>query len=361
MKIAFLTNDLKGHDGWSRYTLDLVEELKNRGHEIIILCSEISDKGFEEFPILGNHRDYLSHPLKSLWRAYSRSKQIGIKLEEFKPDVVHITVEPFGLFLLFLGAKSYKTVITVHGTFSVIPNLYSGRIAGSISRFLWGIVYSRITNIISVSDFTKAYLLRSFPGLEKKISVITNGIKIDESKKEPIPVKAGDKTKRILFIGGIKRRKGLLEALESLKYYKERYSRDFVYDIIGKYSKGHGYYTLLSEKIKEYGLEGNIFFRGEVSDGEKEKYLQEADLFLMLPINNGIEFEGFGLVYLEANAWGIPCIGSNDSGAREAILDGVTGYSVNPSDIAGIAGKIDLVLNKTSIDRRNCSKHGGKK
>jgi len=74
----------------------------------------------------------------------------------------------------------------------------------------------------------------------------------------------------------------------------------------------------------------------------------------MLPINNGKEFEGFGLVYLEANTKGVPCIGSKNCGAQEAILDTKTGYVIDPFDPKEAAQKMDLILNQNSINKEDC-------
>ena len=75
----------------------------------------------------------------------------------------------------------------------------------------------------------------------------------------------------------------------------------------------------------------------------------------MLSINDGKAFEGFGLVFLEANAKGMPCIGSINCGAKEAILNGKTGYIVDPYNFKVIAQKMDLILNKNAIKPQDCT------
>ena len=83
-------------------------------------------------------------------------------------------------------------------------------------------------------------------------------------------------------------------------------------------------------------------------------YYFNADLFLMPSLNINYNFEGFGLVFLEAAAYGVSSIGSIDSGCGEAIQNGQTGYLVNPFDFGDIARKMDLILNQDSIDKENC-------
>ena len=75
---------------------------------------------------------------------------------------------------------------------------------------------------------------------------------------------------------------------------------------------------------------------------------------MMLSLNINNNFEGFGLVFLETNTKGVPCIGAKNSGCQEAILDGKTGYLVDPFDFKEVAQKMDLILNKNTIEAENC-------
>jgi len=49
------------------------------------------------------------------------------------------------------------------------------------------------------------------------------------------------------------------------------------------------------------------------------------------------EVEGFGIVFLEAGACGKAAIGTLSGGIPEAVIDGVTGILVNPSDVNGVS------------------------
>jgi phosphatidylinositol alpha-1,6-mannosyltransferase len=58
--------------------------------------------------------------------------------------------------------------------------------------------------------------------------------------------------------------------------------------------------------------------------------------------------EGFGLVYLEAMAAGVPCLGSVHDAASEIIVDGQTGWLVDQSDTTGIADRVVQMLSHES-------------
>jgi phosphatidylinositol alpha-1,6-mannosyltransferase len=61
--------------------------------------------------------------------------------------------------------------------------------------------------------------------------------------------------------------------------------------------------------------------------------------------------EGFGLVYLEAMAHGLPCVGSDEDAAREIIVDGETGYLVKQSDQAALRDRLIGLLTDATLRR----------
>lgn len=83
----------------------------------------------------------------------------------------------------------------------------------------------------------------------------------------------------------------------------------------------------LKEKVRRAELSDRVKFTGMISDAEKADYLRLADAFVMP--GRG---EGFGVVYLEAMACGVPVLGSVLDGSREALGDGAFGVVVDPSD-----------------------------
>ena len=93
---------------------------------------------------------------------------------------------------------------------------------------------------------------------------------------------------------------------------------------------------------------------GPLSDAELAKAYKEADLLLVPSQTTETSFEGFGLVYIEANAYGVPCIGPERSGAAEAIEDGKSGYTVSAHDPALIAKRMHWILNEEKISAASC-------
>jgi len=98
---------------------------------------------------------------------------------------------------------------------------------------------------------------------------------------------------------------------------------------------------------RELGLGDAVQFAGDVEDAWLPAYYRSCDLFVMpsrVRLDDPCEGEGFGIVYLEAAAFGKPAIAGRGGGSAEAVLDGVTGVLVNPSDPEAIAqAALDLL------------------
>lgn len=90
-----------------------------------------------------------------------------------------------------------------------------------------------------------------------------------------------------------------------------------------------------------------VEFVGRVDHEMLPKLYGSADVFSMMCRNRwgGLEQEGFGIVFVEAAACGVPQVAGDSGGAAEAVLDGVTGYVMDdPRDAAGLAARIDAIL-----------------
>ncbi len=102
----------------------------------------------------------------------------------------------------------------------------------------------------------------------------------------------------------------------------------------------------LENAIRAYGVGDAVELRGRVSDEERDQWLDRASVFCMpsrVPAA-GLGGEGFGIVYMEAAAHGIPTIGGNVAGARDAVDDGVTGLLVDPTDHLALAEAATALL-----------------
>jgi len=102
----------------------------------------------------------------------------------------------------------------------------------------------------------------------------------------------------------------------------------------------------LESRAAEQGLAGAVSFLGALPDRERDAWFDRAHVFAMpsrLPAG-GVGGEGFGIVYLEAAAHGLPVVAGNIGGARDAVVHGKTGLLLDPSDHMAVAGGISRLL-----------------
>ncbi|NOY62543.1 MAG: glycosyltransferase family 4 protein [Gammaproteobacteria bacterium] len=83
----------------------------------------------------------------------------------------------------------------------------------------------------------------------------------------------------------------------------------------------------LLDKARELGIEGQIHFMGRVDEEDKFRLLRMSDIFA-----SSSQHEGFGLVFIEAMACGLPVVCYNEGGQTDFLQDNVTGYVVPLND-----------------------------
>lgn len=99
--------------------------------------------------------------------------------------------------------------------------------------------------------------------------------------------------------------------------------------------------TRLEAKAKVLGVSDRVIFTGYVPESEKVAHYRLADAFVM-PSHG----EGFGFVFLEAMACGVPVVASTLDGSREVVRFGMLGQMVNPADRTALIAAIDKALNE---------------
>lgn len=146
-------------------------------------------------------------------------------------------------------------------------------------------------------------------------------------------IQTGNKQLNFLFIGRLVYYKGcsvLIDAFARLKL-------DARLTIIGDG-------VLKEELIQQAEMQGvtkQVDFLGHVSDEKIRECMEEADVFVLPSVERS---EAFGLVQLEAMAYGKPVINTNlPSGVPEVSIHGVTGLTVEPGDAEGLAEAMNWV------------------
>ncbi len=197
---------------------------------------------------------------------------------------------------------------------------------------------------IAVSAYT-AGLLATAGAPPERVHVIANGTDIPD---DPAPQPVDRPT--ILTIARIEERyKGHDTMVRALALVLAKVP-DAQWVVIGDGSLRPG----LEQLARSYGVAGSIRFLGAVSDDQRNAWLARAHVLAMpsrLPAG-AFAGEGFGIVYLEAAAYGKPVVAGNVGGAVDAVVDGETGLLVDPLDPLAVAGAITTLLQDEVLARR---------
>ena len=107
----------------------------------------------------------------------------------------------------------------------------------------------------------------------------------------------------------------------------------------------------LEKLARELGLDDRVRFAGRIAIEELVREYQRADLFVLAPKASKWDVEGFGMVYLEACASGVPVLCSREEGFAEVVTDGKTGIVMQRSDSSSIAdGIVRFASSRDEID-----------
>jgi glycosyltransferase involved in cell wall biosynthesis len=138
-------------------------------------------------------------------------------------------------------------------------------------------------------------------------------------------------------VGDVKPRKGLHLSLAAFQQVQAAMP-GASYWIVGR-TGDERYAQHLAQIVERLGLK-NVRFLGAVSNEQLEQYYRQASIFVLAPEQQQDQFEGFGLVYLEAGAYGLPVVATRSGGVPDAVRDGETGLLADEGDASGVAQAI---------------------
>lgn len=313
MKIIFIAGDINRIGGIEKYNRDFLSALKETG----LMASLVERR---EGGILAK----FSFAFRFIWQFVKE-----------RPDVVfcgHLNFSPMCLIL----KKCFGTPYTLA--------LY-GIEAIEIKGFLKRNAVHEAEQIITISEYTKGLILNQFPEVDVRIfmlpSAVDGSLFFIKEKNGGLIEKLGLTGRpTILSLARLStpEHKGQDRVLKALPLVLEKVP-DAIYLIVGS-----GKDDRVNAVLNEYPeLKKNVVFAGPATDKERVDYYTLGDVYV-LPS----KLEGFGIVFIESLACGIPVIASDAYGCREGLLDGELGLLVPPDDLRAIADAIVAVLTKTA-------------
>lgn len=262
------------------------------------------------------------------------------KLKNYQPDVVLCSrLMPLTPIILFVANLfDYRVVVQVHGT------ELRHRYKEGWRKVLLREMYNSTDQIWANSKYT-AQLLEDYGCDKDRIEVIYPFITRDAQKlAQNINGREQNNHFIIMTAAALYPRKGIDLVMRALANLKDL---DWVYKIAGEpyNSQYNGMYERLADKLN---ITDRVTFLGQLDRATLWKEMAHADLFAMPSRGLEDDIESFGIVFIEAQQFGVPCIGSDVGGIKEAIGGG--GIIIEDEDIDALTQSIKQLI--TDADKR---------
>lgn len=316
MRVCLVTDELSYKHGWGRYSIAVARALLRKGVDLRIvspkhLCTEADLRAHPDHrrvtSFLWETRSLLSTTLLN-WLSVSRFVS-GC-------DLVHSVTEPYAP-VSALAAGRRPHFITAHGTYALYP--LTRRRDAPLLRY----AYRHAQRVLCVSSYTEQRLKERVK--EVSTGTLPEGVDFDRFQVST-PPSLTPPGRYILSVGPIKERKGYDTSLEAFALAKLRFP-DLEYYIVGMVHDSEFHQSLLRH-ADVWGITESVHFLGQVPDEQLIALYRGCATFILTPVTLDAQFEGFGLIYLEAGACGRPVVGTLGCGAEEATVDGETGFLV---------------------------------
>lgn len=352
MRICLFTSTFLPKIGGHEIAMDqLALRFQQLGHPVTVLAQTAS---------LWRRRQKLNRPYQTAWLAKPLSQQRGIasfdralrRLHQKWPfDVVHtFSSYPTGYAALKLCAeKNIPLIVTSQGGDLANGSRYEQRpaIMQQIRETL-----AQCAAVTAISHYMRERALAINPACKTHLHDIPNGVDITQLSTpvsnppalfNKYPILA--RKKFILFMGRLHHRKGIDVLVKAFQHAADELGEvDLL--IAGSGRELQSLKALAAQKKSK-----RIHFLGPVS-GDAKRWLLQNALCLVAPTRT---WEGMPVVVLEAQACGLPVIGTNVGGIVDLVHPNQNGLLVEPEDVSGLAtGLRQLVPNESKLTSLSC-------
>lgn len=342
MRILFLSTSM-GLGGADSQLLSAALGLQGRAHDVrIVSLTALGPMGFQARR-LGLDTESLEMP-----RGIPdpgglvRLREI---VHQWRPDIVHSHMVHANLM-----ARALRLVTPVPALVSTIHNVYEG---GPFLMAGYRLTNRLVDHMTIISQVAADRFIRERIVPRELLSVIPNGV--DPEPYQAVAPEAREARRRALdldhrfawiAVGRFEVAKDYPNMLRAFASVHER-RPEAVLLLVGRGSlKGE-----TQALAQDLALGSAVRFMGVRED--VPALLSAADGYVM-----SSAWEGMPMVLLEASAGGLPIIATRVGGTGEAVLDGQTGFLVEPRDSGALAGAMLRLMELPDVDRRRMGENG---
>ncbi|HKX16680.1 MAG TPA: glycosyltransferase family 4 protein [bacterium] len=338
MNVLVLATKYFGLGGGEAYTRMFAEAVAADGHRVDVLSllhGEVTDR-----PSPGRylgHQGRRSTPL-------SQAQFVGQAVRHAPGyDLIvcsHVALGPVAHILRRLYKKPY--LIIGHGI--EVWNDLGPRRQGALRRAAQVVTVSRFTarQVVSVHGVPEAKVSVVYPAVDPAL------LREAETADAPFRGRSDVTLLTIARLSAQERYKGCDAVISALPIVLSE-AKAVRYIVAGD---GDDLPRLRALAL-EAGVSAAVSFPGSIPRRGLPSLYRECDVFVMPSIAErrpgGWTGEGFGIVYIEAAAFGRPVVGGDGGGAPEAVQDGVTGYVVDGRDVRAVAATLGRLVKDSAL------------
>lgn len=240
------------------------------------------------------------------------------------------------------------SVVTIHDCIHLLfPQYLPNRMAWRYARFMMGSAIRRSALVFTVSEASRADILRFYPWADPgKVHVVPNAIDTEllkspgEEEMERVRERYQIRGRYVLFAGNVKPHKNLERLIKAFALLREqRGNEDLELLLIGDDVSRYG---ALRRAVERTGIRQSVRFFGYVPPTTLAALYRMASAFAFPSL-----YEGFGLPPLEAMSCGTAVVTSKISSLPEVVDDAAV--LVDPYSVEDIAEGIGRVLNDDDL------------
>jgi phosphatidylinositol alpha-1,6-mannosyltransferase len=329
--LSLLTDAYGGYGGIAAYNRDLIEAFCSHAKiDSVVAFPRVISQPLVQLPAQLDYRLSAANGMGSYLRATAREAFSGRR-----PDIIycaHVNLAPLAMALRARWGS--PVLLALYGIEAWRPT----------GRAITDLAASRADGYYAISETTRQRFSGWSSVREERIDLLPNAIHLKRygmTAPDPALVdRLGLSGRKVLLTLGRlvskDRAKGFDEVIDALPAIRAQVP-EAMYVIAGQGE----YRPTLEAKVKARGLEEHVVFTGFVEEDMKADLYRTADVYIM-PSRG----EGFGFVFLEAMACGVPCVASAVDGSRDAVRNGALGALVDPSDKEGLVHAVVEALAK---------------
>lgn len=307
-------------------------------HPTVLSAVRINDAWSDRLPVTSVAGRVVSLP-SLLFTMLGRSAAAEGLVAESRPRLAHVHFLTAAVTMLpFLERARLPFVATAHG-YDATMTRFRNPLVGWLMRNRLQEVFDKAERILCVSDYIRDCVIeRGCPPAK----AVTHYLGIPVPPLRGLPRAPG----RIVFVGRLVPKKGLLTLLDACAMLRER-GVSFSLHVIGDGPQR----AEAQEKARLLGL--NVEWLGVQPHARVLEEMEQATLFCM-PSSRAPDGdnEGLPITYLEAQALQTPVVGFDQGGLREAIANGETGLLAPDRDVDALAAALAAVLADPGLAER---------